>query len=875
MTSPTPARVTDGVARTELTEGWTLTVTDGPAPCTIRDVPATVPGTMMTDLLDAGLIPDPYLDRNEHELAWTGECDALYRTRFTWAPAGADRVDLVAASLDTVATVVLNGHEIARTRNQHRSWRFDVTDVIREGDNDLEIRFAAPLRAAREAAEVLGDLPNAGNDHPYNAIRKMACNFGWDWGPVLLTSGIAGPIAIEEWSGARLDRPRPHVVLDEDGSGLVEVRVGIERASGGDRPLALRLTVCDEDGELLAQSDIDVCEDGAVVSARVQEPRLWWPRGYGDQPLCTARVELRAADGTVLDARERRVGFRTAGVVEKHDEIGTSFTVVVNGRSILAKGANWIPDDCFPTRLTAEDYRRGVADATEAGMNMLRIWGGGLYEAEELYDLCDEQGILVWQDFALACAAYSEREPLRSEIEEEAREQIVRLAWHPSLVHWNGSNENVEGYHMWGWKDTIPAGTGWGDGYYTELLPALLAELDPTRSYTPSSPYSRPVPEDPHDPDHGTIHNWEVWNRVDYTHYRDTVARFSAEFGFQGPACWATIERAITERPLDADSPTMLAHQKAEGGQDKLRAGFAPHFPEPTSFEDFHATTQLNQAHALACGIGHYRSHWPTCTGTIVWQLNDCWPVTSWAAVDGDGRRKLLWHALAAVYAPVLLTFEPRGASAPDGGASAASWIVAIGNDTDEPLASELRIRRLTLEGEQLAEHREAVRVAPRASAAQTVPAALLPSPDPAAAAREVVVAELIGRAERALHWGAEVRDSGLAPQAEALEAAAEREDDEHVVVTLTARSAVRDACILADRAHPDAVSERQLVSLLPGESARIRVCAPGEVEPGALCDPRVLVTANGLLERGLRTELVRDAAPPAGYAGPQVATGP
>src|SRR5699024_9845980 len=343
-------------------------------------------------------------------------------------------------------------------------------------------------------------------------------------------------------------------------------------------------------------------------------PQLWWPRGYGDQPLYTVEVDLHDADHRVLDSRVRRIGFRTAGVREEPDEIGTSFTVVVNDRPILAKGANWIPDDCFPARLTAADYRASITDAVEAGMNVLRIWGGGLYESELLYDLCDELGILVWQDFATACAAYSELDPLRSEFEAEARENIVRLAWHPALFHWNGSNENVEGYYHWGWKETLPEGTGWGYGYYTELFPSLLAELDPPRSYTPSSPFSRPLVDEPRHPDHGTVHNWVAWASEqdnDYTRYRDTVPRFSAEFGYQGPAAYATIARAITERPLQVDSPAMESHQKADGGQDKLLRGLAPHLPVPQGFDDFHATTQLNQARALICGIGHYRSHWP------------------------------------------------------------------------------------------------------------------------------------------------------------------------------------------------------------------------------------------------------------------------
>ena len=843
MTPPRPVP-----AHRPLHEGWTLTVTDGPAPFEIREVPATVPGTLILDLHAAGLIEDPYLDRNEHALAWTGECDVTYATRFAWSPTGAARVDLVAASLDTAATVVLNGHRIAEVQNQHRSWRFGVTDALVDGENLLEIRFASPLRTARANEAVLGRLPVTGNDLPYNAIRKMACNFGWDWGPVLVTSGIAGAIGLEEWSGARLAEVRPRVTV-ASGRGEVALQALLERADLlDDSALTLTARLLDPVGRLVDETAASSAEGRLDLRLAAEDPQLWWPRGYGDQPLYTVRITLRDEQGRELDAREQRIGFRTAGVREEADEIGTSFTIVVNDRPVLAKGANWIPDDCFPVRLTAEDYRAGVADALEAGMNTLRIWGGGLYESELLYELCDEAGIMVWQDFTTACAAYSELEPLRSEFEAEAREQIVRLAWHPALVHWNGSNENVEGYHHWGWQEHIPDGTGWGLGYYTELFPSLLAELDPTRSYTPTSPYSRPLPEDPRNPDHGTVHNWVAWASEednDYTRYRDTVPRFSAEFGYQGPANHATVARAITERPLDPDSETMLSHQKAVGGQDKLRRGMAPHLPEVEGWDDFHFATQLNQARALICGIGHYRSHWPQCAGTIVWQLNDCWPVTSWAAVDGDRRRKLLWYALRDLYAPVLLTVQPR----------ADGPVLSLGNDTDETLRGTLALRRQGHDGTVLARAQLAVEVAPRGAVALPVPAQLAAPGDGTC---EVLVAELVGTATRTVHPFAEDRDSALA--AGALRARARRVEG-GVEVSVRASSTVRDLCLLADKVDPDAVVDRQLVTLLAGETARFHVRTAAPVDAEAFLADDVLLSANDLVARARERAEGRRAA--------------
>jgi beta-mannosidase len=865
----------DAVTRMDLSGLWALTVTDGPIPFPVADVPASVPGSFLADLLDAGMIQDPYIDAREQDVAWSGECDLSYRRTFTVGAAllAQDRVDLVAASLDTAATILINDHEIARTQNQYRSWRFDVKAALQEGENTLEVLFDAPLRVARQNQKVLGDLPYVGNALPYNAIRKMCCNMGWDWGPVLVTSGIAGPIGLEAWSGARLDELHPQVTVTlpapaddaraghphdpgapttggsdaSDGPvGTVRVLAEIEYADGepsdpSAQAPTYRLQVLDPAGTPVAGTTDVVGPEPTVLSVDVADPDLWWPRGYGEQVLYTVRVDLLDAHGTVLDHRTHRVGFRNAGFVETPDEIGTSFTMTVNDRPVLVKGANWIPDDALYTRQTRDTYRRGVADAVDAGMNMLRVWGGGLYESEDFYRACDEQGILVWQDFATACAAYSEREPLFSEFEAEAREQIVRLAWHPSLSHWNGSNENVEGYWYWGWKDQIPEGVGWGNTYYTELFPSLLAELDPTRSYSPSSPYSRPVPEDPHDVRYGTIHNWRVWGDSadnDYVHYRDSVPRFSAEFGFQGPPSRATADRMITERPLVPDSPAMLNHQKAIGGQDLLTLGYQPYFPEPSGYDDFWLTTALNQARALQVGIGHYRAHWPTSGGTIVWQLNDCWPVTSWAAVDGDQRRKLLWYALRDMYEPILVTLQP---GTPDKDGEGGLQAV-IGNDTDQELTVDLHLRRLRFDGTLLSEQIRTVTAPARGTLAVPSPPGLEVPDDPA---DEVVLAELTEpRTDAAATEGSPlthtvgcsgasvpVRDSWFfAPDKEltldpdALDVQARPADDDGVDLHLTARALVRDVCVIADDVHPDAAADRQLVTLLPGETTTVHV---------------------------------------------------
>lgn len=817
----------------ELHEGWTVTCTGGPAPVEIVDVPAEVPGVVHTDLLAAGLIPDPYLDLNEKALQWIGECDFRYRTSFDHATTSHAHVELVFDSLDTAATITLNGTVLGTVENQHRSWRFEVRELLREQGNELVIDFASAVNTAKANEQLLGSLPTA-YDLPYNAIRKMACNFGWDWGPVLVTCGIVGGVRLEGWDSARIEAVRP-LTWYEDSKGGLDLSIDVVGEAD-----EVRLTLSSPSGEVVLDESLAVA-DGGASSNHSLDVEAWWPRGYGDQPLYECRVQT-LREGVVTDERTRRIGFRSAGFVQETDEIGTSFVMTVNDVPVLVKGANWIPDDCFPTRLGVEGYRAAIDFAIESNMNLLRVWGGGLYESDVFYDYCDEQGILVWQDFTFACAAYSELEPMRSQVEAEARENISRLSSHPSLVHWNGCNENIEAYHNWGWKPLIAEGQGWGLYYYTELFPALLAELDPTRSYAPSSPYSIPLPEDTRNPNHGTVHEWQVWNQVDYTHYADYVPRFSAEFGFQGPANRATIARAIHDDPLLPNSPGMMLHEKADQGFEKLENGYAPHLPRPVDFDDWHFTTQLNQARALRFGIEHYRSWWPTCGGTIIWQLNDCWPVSSWAAVDGDNRKKLLWYQMRSLYRDVVATFQPRD----------EELALVVGNDTDDELTLTVRFARRSLAGQDLATDQAELVVPARSGAQLTVPDELLAVGDERG---EYLVADLAGAPEpvRASHYFVEDIALALAAPAEAYSTQVKPVEG-GVAIEVTANSLVKELCVLADLVDPDAVVDQALVTLQAGETAVFTVTTSKGVEAGWDRHP-VLQSVNSLIARsaGLR----------------------
>ncbi|GAA4916529.1 glycoside hydrolase family 2 protein [Streptomonospora salina] len=820
--------------RQTLHEDWLLAATAGPVPEEIagRTVPAQVPGSVHTDLLAAGLIGDPYLDTAEAGLTWIHRTAWRYTLAFdAEAPQPGERVDLAFDGLDTVATVRLNGHRIGSTANMHRTYRFDVRDALRGGANELTVDFAPALDHAERERERLGHRPHT-NAHPYNMIRKMACSFGWDWGPDLQTAGIFRPVRLERWTGARITGVRPLVTVGDDGTGRVEAHVGVEHAD----PAGAAPVVTARAGGREARVAVPAGASEAVAVIEVPDARLWWPAGYGDQPLYDLDVALSDAGGAAhpqagLDAAHRRIGFRTVAVDTSPDAYGAGFTVTVNGRPVAVKGANWIPDDHFLTRITREHLQRRVDQALGAHMNMLRVWGGGIYETEDFYDVCDERGVLVWQDFALACAAYPEEEPLAVEFEAEARENVARLSSHASLAVWNGGNENLWGFADWGWQREL-AGATWGEGYYYDLFPRVVAELDPTRPYvegSPCSPGHRPGGVHPNDPDHGCRHEWEVWNQVDYTHYRDTVPRFCAEFGFQGPPTWTTLTTWIHDAPLTPTSPAFLMHQKAADGNGKLHRGMQGHLPVPEDFADWHWAAQLNQARAVAFGVEHYRSWWPRTAGTLVWQLNDCWPVTSWAAVDGDGRPKPLYYALRRAYAPRLLTFQPR-----DSGQA----LIAV-NDTDAEWHGGVQLQRQDFSGAVLDTASIGLAAGARSAVRLEVPASLLTPADPS---KELLVAATDDA--RTVHTFREDVELSYDPAPLSAQVTAVPEGYR---VDVHAHSFARDVAILADRVAPDAEADDMLVSVPAGRTHSFTVRTAARIAPERLTDPQVLRCANGL----------------------------
>ena len=790
-------------AKRTLHEGWTVSGDPG-APVAVDGVPASVPGVVHTDLLAAGLIGDPYVDEAERDLSWIGRHDWTYRTAFDFAEEPWDGIDLVFDGLDTVARVSLNGVVLGETANMHRRYRFDAREAIRQGANELEVHFTAPYTYAEAQRDRLGDRPNA-YPEPGNFIRKAACNFGWDWGPNLAGVGIWRPVRLECWNTAHIEEVVPQVSI-EDGVGIAEFDVRLRQVADADVELKCRIGwhLQFGNGHYVAQADLRVPAGAETATMRVEvpEPDLWHPRGYGAPELYEASITAVSGE-TILDGWRAEIGFRTVELDTEPDDDGRPYNLKVNGEPVWVKGVNWIPDEALFSRIDPARIERRLRQAVAAGINYIRVWGGGIYESEDFYRICDRLGLLVGQDFLFACAAYPEEEPFWSEVEAEARDNLARLASHPSLVTWTGNNENIWGWHDWDWQQDLGDRT-WGAGYYHDLLPKLVAEVDGTRPYWPGSPYSGERGLHPNEQGHASVHIWDVWNDEDYTRYREWKPRFVAEFGYQAPPTWATVRRMVTDEPLQAETPAMLWHQKAADGQAKLQRGLDAHLPPVRDFDDWLYFTQVNQARAIRLGIEHFRSLAPYCSGSIVWQLNDCWPVTSWAAIDGEERLKPLWYALKNVYAERMVTFQPDG----------EGLKLVVINDSAEHWDGVIGFWKCSPQGRIIGRALVEMEVDARGSAVLELESAAVP----------VDGEFLVTGPEdypRATWFTKEDKDMDWPKARFTAETAVV---DGGVAVTLTAETVLRDLCLFADRLDPDAVVDKALMTLLPGEEVTFTV---------------------------------------------------
>lgn len=627
---------------------WTLDI-PGSA---FMAVPADVPGSVYHDLLTAGRIPDPFYRDNETEALKLMEYDFHYSRAFQVDGELLDcgAVLLRCEGLDTLAAVYINGAEAGRADNMHRVWEFDVKDLLREGENTIAVHFASPTKFIREsyAADPADGTADAMEGFP--SLRKAHCMFGWDWGPRLPDAGIWRDISLIGVDTARI---RDVLVkqFHEDGRVTLEIDTHIARLT--DAPAEVRVSVTAPDGTVLTGA-------GETCRIEVPDPQLWWPAGYGGQPLYRVEVEL-ISNGPRLDVWSRRIGLRTMTVSRVKSEHGESFSHCVNGVDVFAMGMDYIPEDNLLPRVTPERTRRLLEDARAANVNTIRVWGGGYYPDDYFYDICDELGLLVWQDFMFACAVYNLTEAFEETITAEFVDNIRRLRSHPSLALWCGNNEMEQfaGSGLW-----IKAMRQKSDyiKMFQYIIPKVLKKEDPQAFYWPSSPSSGGDFDEPGDPSRGDVHDWDVWHGLKpFTDYRNYLFSYVSEFGFQSFPCMETIEAFTLPEDRNIFSYIMEKHQRNATANGRIVTYLSQTYLYPATLDKLVYASQLLQAQAMQYGVEHWRRNRGRCMGAVIWQLNDCWPVASWAGIDYFGRWKALQYYAKRFFAPVLVSCHEEG----------------------------------------------------------------------------------------------------------------------------------------------------------------------------------------------------------------------
>ncbi len=679
-------------------------------------LPATVPGDVHLDLLANKKIPDPFYRDNEAKLQWIENESWEYRLNFDATPAllAHSNVDLVFEGLDAAATVYLNGVQVLASDNMFRIWRIPAKAHLHAGSNLLRVVFPSPIKAAAAVAADDPWQPKTGTAAK-TYIRKAAYEYGWDWGPRFVTSGIWRPVRLEAWNKVRIadfairQRDVSREVAHLDAEVEVEAatagpaRVTVDYGQAG-APVAGMPTFATTLANLHAGLNV------VDLRIEIKNPKLWFPAGYGDQPLYEFTLQL-GPPGQWAETRAVKTGLRSI-VLDRHlDQWGRSFQLVVNGIPVFAKGADVIPFDSFPSRVTAANYRRILESARDANMNMIRHWGGGYYETDEFYQICDELGIMVWQDFQFGNDWQPGTYAFKQNIEAEAEDQVRRLRNHPSIVVWCGNNETEEAFN-WGARPKLNPDVRlqmWQD-YLTEfsgILPRVVARLDSETPYWPSSPsadYETVTPTF----HTGDDHVWDVWHgRVPFSTYETHHSRFVTEYGFQSFPEMRTVE-AFTQ-PEDRTSiftPVMLAHQKNNEGNAIIHDYMLRDYPEPKDFASFLYVSQVLQAEGIKIGAEHFRRSRPETMGSLFWQLNDCWPVASWSSIDYFGRWKALQYYARRFYAPILVSPHVEE----------GALKVYIVSDKTEARAATLRVRLMDFDGKVLLDDVHAVNVSPLSS---------------------------------------------------------------------------------------------------------------------------------------------------------------
>ena len=619
---------------------------------------AHVPGSVYADLMADGTMPDPFWRENELDAFERMKKDYVYQRAFTVTEAqlAHAHVELVCEGLDTLAHVSLNGREIAFANNMHITWVWDVKEQLHAGENTLEIRFDSPILYCAKKAEEAPGWESSDATPGFRHLRKAHCMFGWDWGPRLPDAGIWRPIFLRTWDAARLENA---MMLQAHHDGVVDVTIRPEIA--GESAWSAEITA--PDGEVLTLPETTAAEQ--VIT--IEHPQLWWPNGLGKQPLYRVTVRLTAGD-----TRTWRIGLRTMTVSREKDEWGEEFCHVVNGVKVFAMGADYIPEDNILARVTPERTRRLLEDCKAANFNAIRVWGGGYYPDDAFYDICDELGLLVWQDLMYACAFYDLTPDFERSIRVETQQNVARLRHHASLalicgnnemeMFMAGANSALINHRTWEFVPTYPHHITDYVKMFEYILPAIVKETAPQTYWWPASPSSGGNFDAPNDENRGDNHYWDVWHgEKPFTEYRKFFFRYASEFGFQSFPCLKSVEQFTLPDDRNIFSRVMERHQRNQAANGKILSYLSQTFRYPNSFDDLLYASQLMQAEAIRYGVEHWRRNRGRCMGAIIWQLNDIWPVASWASIDYYGRWKALHYAAKRFFAPVMISAEEEG----------------------------------------------------------------------------------------------------------------------------------------------------------------------------------------------------------------------
>lgn len=619
---------------------------------------AHVPGSVYADLMADGTMPDPFWRENELDAFERMKKDYVYQRTFTVTEAqlAHAHVELVCEGLDTLAHVSLNGREIAFADNMHITWVWDVKEQLHAGENTLEIRFDSPILYCAKKAEEAPGWESSDATPGFRHLRKAHCMFGWDWGPRLPDAGIWRPIFLRTWDTARLENA---LMLQAHHDGVVDVTIRPEIA--GESAWSAEITA--PDGEVMIIPETMAAEQ--VIT--IEHPQLWWPNGLGKQPLY--RVTVRLATG---DTRTWRIGLRTMTVSREKDEWGEEFCHVVNGVKVFAMGADYIPEDNILARVTPERTRRLLEDCKAANFNAIRVWGGGYYPDDAFYDICDELGLLVWQDLMYACAFYDLTPDFERSIRVETQQNVARLRHHASLalicgnnemeMFMAGANSALINHRTWEFVPTYPHHITDYVKMFEYILPAIVKETAPQTYWWPASPSSGGNFDAPNDENRGDNHYWDVWHgEKPFTEYRKFFFRYASEFGFQSFPCLKSVKQFTLPDDRNIFSRVMERHQRNQAANGKILSYLSQTFRYPNSFDDLLYASQLMQAEAIRYGVEHWRRNRGRCMGAIIWQLNDIWPVASWASIDYYGRWKALHYAAKRFFAPVMISAEEEG----------------------------------------------------------------------------------------------------------------------------------------------------------------------------------------------------------------------